>query len=226
MSQETIQRAIQKAKEQVMWGCRTMVDKGYALGTAGNISARVEGEPLFVITTSARPYLTMKPEDLAVGDMDGNVVSGPYKPSIEFSMHLGIYKERPEVNCIVHTHSKFATAVSAMDGVEKVPVIDIEGVVYLGGEILVAPFAPPGSGELAAHVRNTIGTNAGLLMASHGAIGTGLTMEDAMISSDNVERACEMYLAILGAGRQVRKLPEDYMEMAKKKSLVRRNVVL
>ena len=204
MSQETIQRAIQKAKEQVMWGCRTMVDKGYALGTAGNISARVEGEPLFVITPSARPY----------------------KPSIEFSMHLGIYKERPEVNCIVHTHSKFATAVSAMDGVEKVPVIDIEGVVYLGGEILVAPFAPPGSGELAAHVRNTIGTNAGLLMASHGAIGTGLTMEDAMISSDNVERACEMYLAILGAGRQVRKLPEDYMEMAKKKSLVRRNVVL
>ena len=95
MSQETIQRAIQKAKEQVMWGCRTMVDKGYALGTAGNISARVEGEPLFVITPSARPYLTMKPEDLAVGDMDGNVVSGPYKPSIEFSMHLGIYKERP-----------------------------------------------------------------------------------------------------------------------------------
>ena len=58
MSQETIQRAIQKAKEQVMWGCRTMVDKGYALGTAGNISARVEGEPLFVITPSARPYLT------------------------------------------------------------------------------------------------------------------------------------------------------------------------
>ena len=114
MSQETIQRAIQKAKEQVMWGCRTMVDKGYALGTAGNISARVEGEPLFVIPPSARPYLTMKPEDLAVGDMDGNVVSGPYKPSIEFSMHLGIYKERPEVNCIVHTHSKFATAVSAM----------------------------------------------------------------------------------------------------------------
>ena len=55
MSQETIQRAIQKAKEQVMWGCRTMVDKGYALGTAGNISARVEGEPLFVITPSARP---------------------------------------------------------------------------------------------------------------------------------------------------------------------------
>ena len=181
---------------------------------------------MFVITPSARPYLTMKPEDLAVGDMDGNVVSGPYKPSIEFSMHLGIYKERPEVNCIVHTHSKFATAVSAMDGVEKVPVIDIEGVVYLGGEILVAPLAPPGSGELAAHVRNTIGTNAGLLMASHGAIGTGLTMEDAMISSDNVERACEVYLAILGAGRQVRKLPEDYMEMAKKKSLVRRNVVL
>lgn len=220
MSQESIQRA----KEQVMWGCRTMVDKGYALGTAGNISARVEGEDLFVITPSARPYLTMKPEDLVVGDMDGNVVSGEYKPSIEFSMHLGILLERPEVNCIVHTHSKFATAVSALDGVEHVPVIDIEGVVYLGGEILVAPFAPPGSKELVEHVRKTVGTNAGLIMANHGAIGTGLTMEDAMINSDNVERACEMYLAILAAGRQVRKLPEDYMVFARKKSLTRRNV--
>lgn len=220
------QEAIERAKEQVMWGCRTMVEKGYALGTAGNISARVEGEELFVITPSARPYLTMKTEDLAVGDMEGNVVSGPYSPSIEFSMHLGIFRERPEVGCIVHTHSKSATAVSAMEGIEQVPVMDIEGVVYLGGEILVAPFAPPGSKELAAFVRETIGTNAGLLMANHGAIGTGLTMEDAMINSDNVERACEMYLAILAAGRQVRKLPEDYMEFAKKRSLNRRNIVI
>lgn len=139
MSQETIQRAIQKQKSRSCGDAGPWWTRGMHWVTAGNISARVEGEPLFVITPSARPYLTMKPEDLAVGDMDGNVVSGPYKPSIEFSMHLGIYKERPEVNCIVHTHSKFATAVSAMDGVEKVPVIDIEGVVYLGGEILVAP---------------------------------------------------------------------------------------
>ena len=226
MSQETIQRAIQKAKEQVMWGCRTMVDKGYALGTAGNISARVEGEPLFVITPSARPYLTMKPEDLAVGDMDGNVVSGPISLPLNFPcIWVFIRKDRRLTASCTHTPN-LPRLSAPWDGVEKVPVIDIEGVVYLGGEILVAPFAPPGSGELAAHVRNTIGTNAGLLMASHGAIGTGLTMEDAMISSDNVERACEMYLAILGAGRQVRKLPEDYMEMAKKKSLVRRNVVL
>lgn len=220
------QQAIDRAKEQVMWGCQAMVAKGYALGTAGNISARVEGENLFVITPTSRSYLTMKPEDLVVGDMEGNVVSGPYKPSIEFSMHLGIFLERPEVKCIVHTHSKYATAVSAMEGIERVPVIDIEGVVYLGGELEVAPFAPPGSRELAEHVRNTIGTNAGLLMANHGAIGTGLTMEEAMISSDNVERACEMYLAILATGKNVRALPEDYMEMAKKKSLNRRNVVL
>lgn len=218
--------AIEKAKEQVIWGCRTMVEKGYALGTAGNISARVEDENLFVITPSARPYLTMKTEDLVIGDLDGNVVWGTYRPSIEFSMHLGIFKERREVNCIVHTHSKFATAVSAIDGIERVPVMDIEGVVYLGGEILVAPFAPPGSKELAAFVRETIGTNAGLLMANHGAVGTGLTMEEAMISSDNVERACEMYLCILAAGRQVRRLPENYLDMAKKKSLNRRNVAV
>lgn len=220
------QEAIEKARQQVLWGCKAMVEKGYALGTAGNISARVKGENLFVITPSARPYPTMKKEDLVVGDLDGNVVIGEYKPSIEFSMHLGIFKERPEVNCIVHTHSKFATAVSAMEGVEKVPIIDIEGVVYLGGEIRIVPFAPPGSKELAELVRKTIGNYAGLLMANHGAIGTGLTMEDAMIASDNVERECEMYLAILAARRQIKKLPEAYLEDAKKKSLSRRKVVV
>ena len=91
MSQETIQRAIQNAKEQVMWGCRTMVDKGYALGTAGNISARVEGEPLFVITPSARPYLTMKPEDLAVGDMDGNVAFYKFGEIVFASAKPGVH---------------------------------------------------------------------------------------------------------------------------------------
>ena len=61
-------------------------------------------------------------------------VSGTYKPSIEFSMHLGIYMERPEVNCIVHNNTLNLPRLSApWTGVEKVPVIDIEGVVYLGG---------------------------------------------------------------------------------------------
>lgn len=216
---------ISKVKQDVLWGCKMMVEKGYALGTAGNISARVEGENLFVITPTAMAYTSLTEGDLVVADMEGNIVSGKYQPSIEFSMHLGIMLLRPEVNAVVHTHSKYATAVSAIDGIKEVPTMDIEGVVYLGGELEVAPFAPPGSKELAQNVKNTIGTNAGLIMANHGAIGVGVTMEAAMIASDNVERACEMYLPILATGMKLRALPEDYMEMTRKRSLLRRKVV-
>lgn len=215
-----------KAKQDVLWGCKMMVEKGYALGTAGNISARVEGENLFVITPTAMPYASLTEENLVVGDMEGNIVSGKYQPSIEFSMHLGIMLLRPEVNAVVHTHSKYATAISAIDGIGAVPTMDIEGIVYLGGELEVAPFAPPGSKELAEYVKHTIGTNAGLIMANHGAIGVGVTMEDAMIASDNVERACEMYLPILATGLKLRALPEDYVEMTKKRSLQRRNILI
>lgn len=216
---------MEKAKQDVLWGCGRMVEKGYALGTAGNISARVAGEDLFVITPTAMPYAALTEDDLVVGDMQGNIVSGKYQPSIEFSMHLGIMQLRPEVHAVIHTHSKCATAISAMEGIHTVPMLDIEGVVYLGGELEIAPFAPPGSKELADHVKNTIGTNAGLIMANHGAIGVGVTMEEAMIASDNVERASEMYLQVLAAGLKLRALPDEYVEMTKKRSLLRRKVV-
>ena len=71
---------IEQAKEDVMWGVRTMVEKGYALGTAGNISARVQDKEMFVITPSSRSYATLKKEDLCLLDMEGNIVEGKYKP--------------------------------------------------------------------------------------------------------------------------------------------------
>ena len=70
--------ALEKAKNEVMWGVKTMVEKGYALGTAGNISARVEGKDCFVITPSSRSYTTLDKEDLCVIDMDGNIIEGKY----------------------------------------------------------------------------------------------------------------------------------------------------
>ena len=216
---------LDKAKQDILWGCKMMVEKGYALGTAGNISARVEGEDVVVITPTSVSYDTLSEDDLVVVDMEGNVISGKYQPSCEVHMHLGIMVLRPEVNAVVHTHSKCATAVSSIDEIDAVPVLDIESMVYLGGELEVAPFAPPGSMDLAMNIKNTIGTSAGVIMANHGAIGVGINMIDAMIASDNVERSCEMYLSVLSTGMSLRALPEDYIENTRKRSLLRRKVV-
>lgn len=202
---------LRAAKEQVLWGCKTMCSKGYVLGTAGNISARVAGENCFVITPSSFPYADLTAADLVVADMNGNIVEGTRKPSIEWGMHRRILLARPDVCCVVHTHSKFATAVSALKGVNAVPVIDIETAMYIGGAIAVAPFAPPGSEALARNAAEGLGDRAGVLLEGHGAIGAGKTMQDAMVASDNIERTCELFCIIRAAG-EIRKLPADAVE--------------
>ncbi len=184
-----------------------MCGRGYVLGTAGNISARVAGEDLFVVTPTSLPYDQLGAEDLVLMDLSGAVVSGSRAPSIECSMHRAILATRPDARCGVHTHSKYATAAGSVLGVSFVPVIDIETAMYIGGHIAVAPFAPPGSAELAENAAAALGDLAGVILEGHGAVGVGRTMQDAMIASDNVERNCEMFLLIRAAGGS-KPLPE------------------
>ncbi len=217
--------ALQKAKEEVLWGCRLMVERGYLLGTVGNLSARADGTDLVVITPTSLPYDTMTEEDLVVVNLNGEIVSGKHQPSIECSMHLGVYRARPELLALVHTHSKYATTVSLIKELDIMPAIDTEQSLYLGGDINIVPFAFPGSKELAEYVKEGIGTNAGLLMANHGALGVGISMKDAVIASDIIERNSEMYLLLKAGGFDYKPMTEDYKVFVKEKSKKKRQVI-
>ena len=217
--------ALQKAKEEVLWGCRLMVERGYLLGTVGNLSARADGTDLVVITPTSLPYDTRTEEDLVVVNLNGEIVSGKHQPSIECSMHLGVYRARPELRALVHTHSKYATTVSLIKELDIMPAIDTEQSLYLGGDINIVPFAFPGSKELAEYVKEGIGTNAGLLMANHGALGVGISMKDAVIASDIIERNSEMYLLLKAGGFDYKPMTEDYKVFVKEKSKKKRQVI-
>ena len=217
--------ALQKAKEEVLWGCRLMVERGYLLGTVGNLSARADGTDLVVITPTSLPYDTMTEEDLVVVNLNGEIVSGKHQPSIECSMHLGVYRARPELRALVHTHSKYATTVSLIKELDIMPAIDTEQSLYLGGDINIVPFAFPGSKELAEYVKEGIGTTAGLLMANHGALGVGISMKDAVIASDIIERNSEMYLLLKAGGFDYKPMTEDYKVFVKEKSKKKRQVI-
>ena len=217
--------ALQKAKEEVLWGCRLMVERGYLLGTVGNLSARADGTDLVVITPTSLPYDTMTEEDLVVVNLNGEIVSGKHQPSIECSMHLGVYRARPELRALVHTHSKYATTVSLIKELDIMPAIDTEQSLYLGGDINIVPFAFPRSKELAEYVKEGIGTNAGLLMANHGALGVGISMKDAVIASDIIERNSEMYLLLKAGGFDYKPMTEDYKVFVKEKSKKKRQVI-
>ena len=217
--------ALQKAKEEVLWGCRLMVERGYLLGTVGNLSARADGTDLVVITPTSLPYDTMTEDDLVVVNLNGEIVSGKHQPSIECSMHLGVYRARPELRALVHTHSKYATTVSLIKELDIMPAIDTEQSLYLGGDINIVPFAFPGSKELAEYVKDGIGTTAGLMMANHGALGVGISMKDAVIASDIIERNSEMYLLLKAGGFDYKPMTEDYKVFVKEKSKKKRQVI-
>lgn len=204
---------LNKAKSEVVRACKIISGNGYVLGTAGNVSSIVEGENLFVITPSSYPYNIMEEKDLVVADLDGNIVEGDKKPSIEFTMHRGIYRERKDVKAIVHSHSPYATAAASVEGINMIPAVDIEAAFGLGGDVDIAGFAPPGSPELAEFARAAIGEKGGVLLSNHGAIGVGKNMDEALLASDNIERNCRLYLSIRAAGKE-KTMPEEFMDFS------------
>ena len=186
-----------------------MLEKRLTTGTAGNISARVLGEDRFVITPTSMDYNRLTEEDLVVIDMDGHVVEGKWKPSIEPNLHRYIFKNRPDVNAVVHVHSTYATAYASIEGIEEMLALDIEAANYLGGDLKIAAFAPPGSDELAEAVRDQLGELAGVLMRNHGSCCVGGDMQMAMTVAEIVEKTCYSLFLIRAIGTPYR-FPEEY----------------
>ena len=156
----------QEIREAVVSFARRMHEDGLVSGTAGNVSARVPGEERIAITPSGFPYEEMEPDDVLVLDPGGAVVHGKLPPSVEWRVHLAVYRARPDVGAIIHTHGVHSTALAVLG--RPLPPIVEEMVQYLGGQVEVAAYAPSQSPELARNVVAALGERAAVLMANHG----------------------------------------------------------
>ncbi len=139
-----------EARKTVLEAALKMSDKGLVIGTSGNISLRLPAQDerqLMAITPTSRHYDTLKIDDIPIIDFDGKNVEGSLAPSIETPLHIGIYQARKDVNAIIHTHSVFASA-AAVAGLD-IPVILEDQMLFLGGEIKLAGYAPSGTPEMA-----------------------------------------------------------------------------
>ena len=191
----------QREKEQVLALARRMAARGLVSGTSGNVSVRIEVKGktgLIAVTPTSFPYDTMSPDDIQVVSFEGVTVEGTLKPSMETRLHLGIYRARPNVNAVIHTHSVYASAV-AVTG-QSIPPITEEQVIYLGGEIACAPYAPSGTEELARAALEALGDRSGVLLRNHGAIGTGKDPAAAFTACELLEKCAQVYLLALSAG--------------------------
>ena len=199
----------QEHKQSVAETARKMAELGLVVGTAGNVSVRLDpehGRDLMAVTPSDTPYENLTHNDVVVTDFEIEPVEGSLLPSSESLLHTGIYQRRPDVHAVVHTHSVYSS-VLAVSGIDLPPVID-EVVIYVGGEVKVSKYGFPGTPELAGNVCEALGDNKAAFIANHGAVTVGSTLEEALSVCLLVERACQIYIMARSLGQVVPIAPE------------------
>ena len=172
------------------------VELGLIHGTSGNIAMKDPGGEVVAITPSGVSYRHMTPDQIAIVDMDGNWIDGPFKPSSELPMHLAVLKARKDVGATVHTHGMFAT-IAAMSG-ELRPITPPQCEFYPVG---IVPFTMPGSNEVADLVAKTLGDSGRVvLIKNHGMFCCGKDMKAAMSAAIYTEEMAQTtyYAKVVG----------------------------
>ena len=194
------------AQAEVYKTALDMYRSGLVSGTWGNISARID-ETFMVITPSGMAYEGLNPDQMVVVNMDTLEHEGSLKPSIEAIVHADIYKNRPEVNGIVHTHSTYALTVATAR--KEIPPICEDQVQILGGSIRVADYAMPGTKEMALACVKALEGRQGALIANHGAISCDISLAKAFIGSQIIEKTAMVYINSMAIGGPVGISQED-----------------
>jgi L-fuculose-phosphate aldolase len=160
-----------------------LIINGFVVDSKGNLSIRLGKRVL--ITPSNICYNKLNPQDIIIMNLDGQIIEGKLKPSIETLMHLSIYKSNISINAIIHTHSLFASIISIMRWRLKIKNKNLKNKI--GESIEVAKYALPGTKTLAKNVSKCLIGKKAVLLANHGVVGVGLDLKEAFMVCRLVE---------------------------------------
>jgi L-ribulose-5-phosphate 4-epimerase len=184
--------------------------------TSGNVSGRDPHSGLVVIKPSGVPYDELTPENMVVVNLDGQVVEGKLKPSSDTFAHVYVYRHRPEVNGVVHTHSTFATAWAAVG--RPIPAVLTAICDEFGGPIPVGAYAKIGGDEIGQEILRSIGSSPAILMKNHGVFTIGRTPEAAVKTAVMVEDVARTVCYALQLG-QPDEIPSEEIARAHRRYL-------
>jgi L-ribulose-5-phosphate 4-epimerase len=202
---------LEKLKERVYKMNMMLPKNNLVTMTSGNVSGRDVETGYVVIKPSGIPYEEMQPEDMVVVDLNGNIIEGKWKPSVDTATHLYIYRHRSDVNGIVHTHSPYATSFAALG--KSIPVYLTAIADEFGGPIPVGPYAKIGGEEIGEAVIKYIGRSPAILMKNHGVFTIGKTPEEAVKAAVMLEDVAKtVHLALLLG--EPEEIPEEEVKRA------------
>jgi L-ribulose-5-phosphate 4-epimerase len=203
----------QLRREVCEWN-RELPRNGLVAWTSGNVSGRDPQSGLIVIKPSGVVYDELTPAKMVVVDLEGRRVAGKLNPSVDTPTHLYIYRQRPDVGGIVHTHSNFATAFAAAG--KPIPAVLTAICDEFGGGIPVGRFAPIGGEEIGREVVRAIGRSPAILMQNHGVFTIGADAGAAVKAAVMVEDAARSVFYAMQLGKPVA-IPKEMVERLHKR---------
>lgn len=183
------------ARDIIRIACE-MDEAGFAPSKSGNVSARC-GDG-FLITPTGMAYRTLKPADLVLMDVEGNVLKGKREPSSEWRFHAALYAAREDIQAVVHNHSPRATALSCAR--KPIPAFHYMIAITGGDEVKCAAYATFGTQQLADNLVTAMGNRNAVLLANHGVVTGGTSLDKAWTVAREVETLAGEYLDMLAAG--------------------------
>ncbi|MBU3825891.1 MAG: aldolase [Candidatus Anaerobiospirillum merdipullorum] len=189
-------------KEEIIEGFiaagKTLYDRGYASGAAGNMSQLLP-DGTVVATPTGSCLGTLKADELSIVDKEGKLLSGK-KATKEVKFHLAIYANNPDVQAVVHLHCCYCTAYACLNNLDPHNAIRpvTPYVVMRMGEVPLIPYYKPGSIHLAEDIAKVAAGHNAFLMANHGMITCGKTMTEAVNNAEELEAACKLYFLLKG----------------------------
>ena len=174
---------------------KSLFDRGLTIGSSGNISVRLADGWLMTPTGSSMGNLD--PNEISKLDLSGNLISGK-SPTKESFLHIAMYDERPDSGAVVHLHSTHSVAVSCLAGIDKKNVLPPITAYYVMkiGKLPLVPYFPPGDINLAKAVKEMASNHHAVLLANHGPVVAGKTLEDAVYAIEELEETARLFLLL------------------------------
>jgi ribulose-5-phosphate 4-epimerase/fuculose-1-phosphate aldolase len=183
------------ARRSIVEVGRSLYARGLSPGTSGNLSVRLDDG--YLVTPTNASLGALEPGQLAMLDADGRFREGD-PPTKEVWLHLAVYAERPDAQAIVHLHSTHAVAVACLDGVDADDVLPALTPYYVMrvGRLPLVPYGRPGDESLASAVRERARVSHALLLANHGPVVAGPSLEAAASAAEEIEETAKLFLLL------------------------------
>jgi len=195
-------------RKELVAACRRAAQAGLVGQTSGNFSLRLPHDQGVLITPSGIPYLEMKPDQLLVLNLEGEVISGELRPSSERPMHLSVYKDRPHIRAVIHFHGDHVTALAVAG--RGLPVVSLGLALAVGGPVPLADYSRPASWELGqAVLRASANDEPAVILKHHGALAMGTTLKEAYAVAEAVEEGAKLFWMASRYGQPLELPPEE-----------------